>query len=56
MHVEVFLPLTDGLLIKSWGHTDNGITCANVKCAALIIERLELMSISKLGFRKRKKP
>lgn len=36
--VEVFLPLTNGLLIKSWDHTNNGITYANVKCAALIIE------------------
>ena len=56
MHVEVFLPLTDGLLITSWGHADNDITCANVKFAALIIATLKLLSISKLGFRRRKKP
>lgn len=55
MPVEVVLPLVDGLLIRSWGHTDSGITSATVKCAALRTERLKLMSISKLGFRKRKK-
>lgn len=37
MVVEVFLPLTNGLLIKSWDHTNSGITHASVKCAALII-------------------
>lgn len=49
MHVEVVLPLIDGLLIKNWGRTDNSITCANIKCAALIIETLKLMSVS-VGF------
>lgn len=32
MCVEAFLPLTDGLLIKSWGHTDNGVTLTDVMC------------------------
>lgn len=50
------LPLTDRLLIKGSGHTDNGIICATVRCAALIIETLELMFSSKLGIRKRKMP
>lgn len=52
MCVEGFLPLTDGLLIKSWGHTDNGVTCTDVTCAYFTKEILNLMS--KLGFRKRK--
>lgn len=50
--VEVFLPLTDRWLIKSWSHADNGVTCTDVTCAAFSIEMLNLMSISKLGFRK----
>lgn len=52
MCVEVFLPLTDRWLIKSWSHADNGVTCTDVTCAAFSIEMLNLMSISKLGFRK----
>lgn len=46
MCVEAFLPLTDGLLIKSWGHTDNGVTLTDVTCAAFTIEMPNLMSIS----------
>lgn len=54
MCVEIFLPLTGGLLIKSWGHTDNGVTCTDVTCAAFTTEMLNLISISKLDFRKLK--
>lgn len=53
MCVEVFLPLTDELLIRSWDHTDDGVTCTDVTCAAFTIEMTNSMSISKLGFRKR---
>lgn len=38
MCVEVFLPLTDELLIRSWDHTDDGVTCTDVTCAAFTIE------------------